>query len=152
MRKLLPVVLCSVLLVVGCGGDDDDDEATSPTSSPGTITTESTIPALDPDEIDATKSPYCATWAEIRSQGGPRTEGMDDAAAAARRKEYYGTLLPIVDRLLEQSDDEIRDAVRVAREAASGAATTGSFEPFRTEEAKASAKRLAEYALDNCRA
>lgn len=149
MRKLVVLLLCCTVLVVACS--DDDGEASPPTAPSGTITTEPTVPALDPEEIDVTRSPYCATWAEIRSQGGPRTEGMDEAAAVARRQEYYGSLLPIVDRLLEQSEEEIRDAVQVARNATSEVATTGAFDPFRTPEAKASTKELAQYAIDNCR-
>lgn len=154
MRKLALVLLAATLAFTGCSSDDGDDaEAADTTTSvpaENQITTETTIRALKPEEIDTTRSPYCATWADIRSAGGPQTQGLDEAAATARRKEYYGSLLPKVEQLLTQAPDDIRSAVEIARDATRATSETGSFDPFRTEEAKESASDLAQYALDNC--
>jgi hypothetical protein len=153
LRNLLPLLLLVAVAVAGCGGGSDDDAATGPTftAPPKQVqTTETTVRPLAADEIDTTASPYCATWAEIRSAGGPQTQGMDEVAATARRKTNYGQLLPTVERLLEQAPDEIEDAVQTARDQTQESATTGSFEPFRTPKAKKVAAQLAQYALDHC--
>ena len=148
MRRLaaaLPLACLPLLLLSACG--DDGDEASKPGEA---MSTTSTVPVLDADDIDRSKSPYCNTWADIRSQGGPDTGGMDDAAKVARRKEYYGGLLPLVERLLEQSTDEIRPAVEIALRATKESASTGSFEPFQADDAEQSGVDLRRYALENC--
>lgn len=147
MRKLLTVLVVALLVVAACSSDDEE----APPEATGTIKVNPTIPVLEPDEIDRTASPYCDTWADLRSQDAPDVSDLDDETAAARRRAHYSALRPLVERLLSQSDDEIRGAVEVARTATGEAATTGSFEPFRTPEAKASTKQLAEYAHANCR-
>src|SRR5687768_5422011 len=105
MRKLLPglVVVAVAMGVVGCSDDDDGPDA----APSGTVSTSTTVHVLSADEIDPS-TPYCATWKEIRSAGGPQTEGLSDEDAAARRKHYYGSLVPLVERLLTQSTGDIR--------------------------------------------
>jgi hypothetical protein len=155
LRNLLLPVLLAAVVLTGCGGGGSDEpDASGPTFTVSTTTpsmsTETTVRSLSADEIDTSASPYCATWAEIRGAGGPKTQGLDEAAAAERRKTYYGQLLPTVERLLEQAPDEIEDAVQAARDQTQESATTGSFDPFRTPAAKQVAARLAQYALDHC--
>jgi hypothetical protein len=146
MRTILALLLVTAL-AAGCGDDGDDDP--SEASPAGAVSTSTTVRVLAADEIDAS-TPYCATWREIRAAGGTDTEGLTDEQAVARRKEYYGALLPIVERLLSQASEEIRPEVQRALDNTRDAAATGSFESFRTPASKRGTQALAQYALDNC--
>lgn len=153
MRKLFVLLLVPALLLAACSDDDGDAPDGLPTATVApdrTITTQPTIPALAPEEIDDS-TPYCAVWKEIRSQGGPQTKGLSTEAAAARRKEYYGRLVPIATRLLDVAPAEIREEVVRALDNARDAATTGSRDSFSTDASQAGARILAQYALDHCR-
>lgn len=144
MPKLLPLVLIvPALLLASCSSDDGGEPAGV------AISTTTTVRTLTADEIDDS-TPYCATWKEIRSQGGAQTNGLPEDQAIARRKEYYGRLVPIVTRLLEQATPDIRPEVERALANTEDAAATGSFASFRTAASKAGTQKLAQYALDRC--
>lgn len=148
MRRLAPLVLIALIALVstGCSDDDDTDEGAAPS---GSIVTTTTVRVLAADEIDDA-TPYCATWKEIRASGGPRTQGLSEEERVARRKAYYGSLLPLVERLLTQATDDIRPEVQRALDNTRDAATTGSFDSFGTPESKQGTQLLAQYALENC--
>ena len=146
-RRWTALALALTLALAGCGDDDDDAQATSTTSDGETTTT--TIASLDADEIDASASPYCAAWAEIRGAGSPELTGETEADDE-RRKEYYTELLPLVENLREEAPDDIADAVEVALDATRQVAEDGDFAPFETAEAMDAQQQLAAYAQEHC--
>ena len=146
MRTILSLLLVTVI-AVGCSDDGDDDRSAGATGA--SVTTSTTVRVLAADEIDD-GTPYGATWKEIRSAGGAGTDGVSEEEAVTRRKAYYGRLLPIVERLLSHATDDVRAEVQRAVDNTRDAATTGSFESFRTPESKRGTQVLARYALDHC--
>lgn len=153
MRKisLLIVALLLALAAFGCSSDDDGDDAatrrstsTSTTEAANGATSTTETPALDPDEVNTSASPYCATWGEIRTAGGPPSQ---DAAAV---KKHYGDLLPTVEKLLSQAPSSVKSAVRVALESTQKVAKSGNLQDFQTPEVQSAQRSLSDYAAKSC--
>ena len=136
-------------LAAGCGGNDDDADAESTPSTSEGETTTTTVASLDADDIDASASPYCAAWADLRGAGSPELTGETEADDE-RRKEYYTDLLPKVEKLSEEAPEEIADAVEIALDATRQVAEDGDFAPFETAESMDAQQRLAAYAQESC--
>lgn len=146
MRKLIAVLVALTFLVAlgGCSDDDDPDESKESTTTVEETTTTTETPALDPDEIDTTASPYCATWAEIRGAGAPGT-GVEAI------KEHYGDLIPTVEKLLGQAPSKIKQSVQVALDATRTVAASGSLDDYQRSEVQDAQRKLSDYAAANCK-
>jgi hypothetical protein len=127
-----PVLLLATVLAAGCGGSG---EATTPT----------TAAALAVDEIDVDASPYCAAWAEIRATGSP------PSLSAVRLREHYTNLVPVAERVLATSPEEVREANEVALDAIRRVAATGDAAVFAEPGVRAARNDLAGYAARECR-
>ena len=147
MRKLIAVLaaLTFVVALGGCSDDDDSDESQESTTTVEETTTTTETPALDPDEIDTTASPYCATWAEIRAAGGPPT---NDAEAV---KKHYGALIPTVEKLLTQASGDIKSSVQVALDSTKSVAASGSLADYQRPEVQDAQRKLSDYAAASCK-
>lgn len=141
-RPVVPVLSLVVLLALAaCSGDDD---APDPAADGATTTT---VPTLDPDDVDADASPYCATWAEILAvpEAAETADGGEDPVVERNR-----TLLPLAERLADRAPEEIADAVEVALAATRARADEpGAPEPD-DHVVREAQQRLAAYAVEHC--
>lgn len=147
MRKLIAVLVALTFVVAlgGCSDDDDPDESKESTTTVEETTTTTETPALDPDEIDTTASPYCATWAEIRAAGGPASNDAETI------KKHYGDLIPTVEKLLGQAPSKIKQSVQVALDSTRTVAASGSPDDYQRPEVQDAQRKLSDYAAANCK-
>lgn len=146
MRHVLRGFLALLLLIGVACSDDGKEEAKDKES---TTTTTSTIPTLEADQVDAEASPYCGVWAEIRELGGPEVTGDAEKDADAR-KEHYGKLVPVAERLVAEAEPEIKKQAEAALAQVREVAETGSDEAFLAEGAAEMQQDLAAYAQEHC--
>lgn len=148
MRKLIVVVaaLAFTVALVGCSDDDDSsDDASKKTTTTADRTATTETPALAPEDIDTEASPYCATWAEIRTAGGPASQDAETV------KKHYGDLIPTVEKLLGQAPSKIKQSVQVALDATRTVAASGSLDDYQRSEVQDAQRKLSDYAAANCK-
>jgi predicted small secreted protein len=154
MRRLVVLVLAVSLLLAGCGGGSGGEDATSSsttsTSAGGTPTTGG-LRALEPDQIDRRKSPYCATWADIRSLAQPKTVGLDEGSATRRKKAYYLKLSPLYEHLRDDAPEARKTDVGLVLGAVKEAGLTGRFEQLAARNVIDAGRNLATYASESCK-
>ncbi|MCU1374798.1 MAG: hypothetical protein JWO68_2084 [Actinomycetia bacterium] len=146
MRFLLRCSVALLLLLgVACSSGAKESAADKTTTS----TTTTTIKTLKGDEVDVKASPYCATWAEIRTLGGPKLTG-DEAKDIEARKAHYAKLVPLAENLVSQAEASIKPAAQGALAQVRQVAKDGTDAPFIAKGATAMQQELAQYALDHC--
>jgi hypothetical protein len=150
MRKALVTSALVPLLLLGaaCGGSDGKDAKDSKDRSSTTSTT-STTTALAPDQVDASASPYCADWKELRSAEDIVSTG-NKAKDDELRRQHYTELLPTVEKLAADADAEIKPAVEQTLVIIRKVAETGDPEPFNTDASHQIQRQLAAYAVEHC--
>jgi hypothetical protein len=144
--RVLFVALLVVSLTAACssgGSSGVAKKTTTTTEAPGSTTTTET-PALDPDQIDTNASPYCATWAEIRGAGAPKTQDADAVKA------HYAKLIPTVEKLLGQATSDIKPAVQVALDATRKVVASGSLDAFQGPGVQDAQRKLTDYSVAHC--
>jgi hypothetical protein len=142
MRSFLAGSIAVLLLTgVACSDSSGDTESGE--------TTTTSIRVLAADEVDGSRSPYCAVWKRLRAVVAPVIIG-DTQKDTETRKSYYADLVPLAQELVDEADGEIEADARKALAQVQEVASTGSEVPFTTPDAKALTKRLADYALENC--
>lgn len=125
-------VLLLVALSAACGGPED-------------AATTTTVAALAPDDVDADASPYCAAWAAIRASGAPAS------LTPVRLREHYTQLVPVAERVLAASPEEVREANEVALGAIREVAASGDPAVFAAPEVRRARNDLAAHADQECR-
>jgi hypothetical protein len=126
------VLLVAVVLSAGCGGSDG-------------ATTTTTAAALAVDEIDVDASPYCAAWADVRASGSP------PSLSTIGLREHYTKLVPVAERVLATSPEEVREANEVALDAIRRVAATGDASAFAEPDVRVARNDLAAHAARECR-
>jgi hypothetical protein len=137
-----------VLLVaaVACSGGSDGGKEKDAASST-TSTTEAQ--PLSADDVDASASPYCAVWAEIRKAGGVTLTG-DEAKDSTNLKEHYTALVPTAEDLVAKAPAEIAEAARGALAQVKDVAESGSPAGFAAHGGSQVPKQLTAYAAAHC--
>jgi hypothetical protein len=145
MRKMIAVLAALTFMVALAGCSDDDDSAENASDKEPATTTTTETPALDPKDIDTEASPYCATWAEIRTAGGPASQDAETV------KKHYGDLIPTVEKLLKEAPGEIKSSVQVALDSTKSVAASGSLADYQRPEVQEAQRKLSDYAAANCK-
>ncbi|MCU1486249.1 MAG: hypothetical protein JWN67_2995 [Actinomycetia bacterium] len=137
---LLPVLLVAA---VACsdGGKEKDAAATT--------TSTAEAQPLGADQVDASASPYCAVWAEIRKAGGVTLTG-DEAKDSTNLKEHYTALVPTAEDLVAKAPDEIVEAAKAALAQVKDVAESGSPAGFAAHGGSQVPKQLTAYAAAHC--
>ena len=86
-----------------------------------------------------------AAWAEIRAFGAP--PNLTEVALRV----HYTELVPVAERVLAASPDEVREANATALDAIRAVAATGDAAEFAAPPVRAARDELAAYAYEHCR-